>query len=149
MEQIQLGDQIIRYDRDRTRKAYATMKSASAERCGCSPCRNFIVQRSTVYPENFRLLLDQLGIDPEKESEVYECGPKGSLIGYEGWFYLAGELIEPGERMADAGSGFQYYFRGAKRLPTLEADFGENVLAVEFLTELPWIISEDPNDSTK
>jgi hypothetical protein len=142
MEQIQLGDQIIRYDREQTRKAYAEMRSGTAERCGCPYCRNFAVQRSTVYPENFHLILDQFGIDPEKEGEVYETCPEGPLIGYEGWFYLAGELIEAGERLTDAGAGFQYYFR--KSLTTPEADFGEDVLALEFSTKLPWVISERP-----
>ena len=82
------------------------MKSGGAERCGCSYCRNFAAQRGTVYPKSFRVLLDQLGIDPEKEDEVYDFGSEGPLKGYGGWFYFAGELIEPGERMTDAGSGF-------------------------------------------
>ncbi len=91
------------------------------------------------YPEKFRLLLDRLGIDPEKEGEVYECGPEGSLGVYGGWFYFAGELIAPGERMTDTGSDFQYYFADAKRLPIPRADFGKNVLAVEFSTKLPCV----------
>lgn len=94
MEQIHLGDQIIRYDGKRTRTAYAAMKYGSAERCGCPYCRNFVAQRSTVYPEKFRLLLDQFGIDAEKEGDVFEVGRQGSLVRYGGWFYLAGELIE-------------------------------------------------------
>src|SRR5262249_51225748 len=96
MDQLQLGDQVIRYDREQTRKAYSAMRGgdAEAERCGCSYCLNFAAQRATVYPENFRGLLDQLGIDPEKEGEVYECGPVGPLRAYGGWFYFAGELLE-------------------------------------------------------
>ncbi len=144
MEQLQSGDQTIRYDREQTGRAYAELKSGDAERCGCSYCRNFATQRSTVYPENFRRLLDQLGVDSEKEGEVYECGPEGSLRVYGGWFYLVGELIEPGERMTDTGSGFQYYFVDAKRLPKPKANFGQTVLAVEFSTKLPWVISEQP-----
>jgi hypothetical protein len=143
MEQIRLGDQIIGYDSVGTRTAYAGMKSGSAERCGCPYCRNFVAQRSTVYPEKFRQLLDQLGIDPEKEGDVYEGGPEGSLMEYGGWFYLAGELIEAGERMADAGPDFQYFFRPSHR-PSPLADFGDGVLALEFSTRLPWVISDEP-----
>ena len=142
MGQLQSGDQIIRYDREQTRKAYSAMKGGNAERCGCSSCRNFAAQRATAYPENFRLLLERLGIDPEKEGEVYECGPDGPLRVYGGWFYLVGELIKAGERMTDATAGFQYFFRDAKRLPSAKVDFGRNVLAIEFLTKLPWVISE-------
>jgi hypothetical protein len=74
MEQIRLRVQVFRFDRERTRLAYSSMKSGDAERCGCTYCLNFAAQRSTAYPEVFRLLLDQLGIDPEKEGEVYESG---------------------------------------------------------------------------
>jgi hypothetical protein len=144
MEQIQIGDQIIRYDAKRTRAAYAAVQSGSAETCGCSYCRNFLAQRRTVYPEKFRLLLDQLGIDPEKEGDVFEEGQESLLARYGGWFYLAGELIEAGERMADAGPGFQFFFRASHK-PTLQGDFGDEVLALEFSTKLPWVISEQPD----
>jgi len=135
---------VIRFDRERTAQAYSSMKGGDAERCGCSSCRNFAAQRSTVYPENFRRLLDQLGVNVEKEGEVYECGPEGSLRIYGGWFYLVGELIEPGERLTDAGSGFQYYFVDAKHLPKPKTNFGQSFIAVEFSTKLPWVISEQP-----
>jgi hypothetical protein len=144
MEQIQAGDQLIRYDSVHTRQAYSAMKCGDAERCGCSYCLNFAAQRTTAYPKNFLLLLDQLGVDPEKEGEVYECGPEGTLRTYGGWFYFVGELIQAGERMTDAASGFQYYFADAKHLPNPEVDFGKSVVAVEFLTKIPWVISEMP-----
>jgi hypothetical protein len=140
MQQIQLGDQIIRYDHLRTRAAYAVIENGSAERCGCPYCRNFIAQRDTLYPESFRVLLDQLGIDAEKEGEVYEYGTDLPTP-YGGWFYLAGELIEPGERMTDAGRDFQYFFRRS-HIPNGIADFGDEVLALEFTTRLSWVIPE-------
>ena len=103
-------------------------------------CRNFIAQRDTLYPESFRVLLDQLGIDAEKEGEVYEYGTDLPTP-YGGWFYLAGELIEPGERMTDAGRDFQYFFRRS-HIPNGIADFGDEVLALEFTTRLSWVIPE-------
>ncbi|MGO9273678.1 MAG: hypothetical protein ACLQOO_26145 [Terriglobia bacterium] len=144
MEQIQLGDQLIRYDREQTRKTYSAIKGGGAERCGCCYCLNFAAQRAMAYPENFRLLLGQLGIDPEKEGEVYEYGPEGPLRVYGGWFYFVGELVEAGEQITDATCDFQYFFADAKHLPGAEADFGEHVLAVEFLTKVPWVIAEQP-----
>jgi hypothetical protein len=115
-----------------------------AERYGCLYCRNFAAQRSTAYPEKFRLLLDQLGIDAAKEGEVYEAGSDGTLNVYGGWLYFAGELIEAGGRLTPDASGFQYYFVDAKQLPAPGADFGESVAAVEFYTKLPWVIAEKP-----
>lgn len=56
---------------------------------------------------------------------------------YNGWFYLAGELLEAGERMTDAGLGFQYFFRASHR-PKAFADLVEDVLALEFSAKLAW-----------
>jgi hypothetical protein len=143
MNQMQLGDQIFQYDREQTQNAYSAIKSGDAERCGCSYCRNFAAQRAAAYPPKFRLLLDQLRIDPAKEGEVWEGGPvDDKLRAYGGWFYFAGELTAPGERLTDIASGFQYWVANAARLPTPTVDFGKNVLVVEFFTKLPWVIAE-------
>ena len=145
MDQIHLGNQTIRYDRERTKAAYSAMERGDAERCGCAYCQNFATQREAVYPQTFRQLLNQLGIDFAKEGEVYECGLlDDKLRGYGGWFYFAGELTAPGERLTDADSGFQYWVANAERLPTPVADFGNRVLAVNFFTKLPWVITERP-----
>lgn len=143
-EQIQVGDQIINYDLEKTKTCYRAMESGDAERCGCSYCKNFAAQRTSVYPKDFRLLLDQLGIDPDKEGEVYELGPDGSQRLYGGWFYFVGDLAAPSKRMVDSGSGFEYWIEDAKRLPAPVVDFGGNLLAVEFLARLPWVIPEQP-----
>ena len=145
MQRLQLGDQVILYDVARTRDAYAKMTSGDAERCGCAYCRNFAAQRSVAYPENFLQSLILLGINPDKEGEIYECGSESSLWRYDGWFYLSGQLLEAGERLTDAGSGFQFYFVDARRLPKPATDFGENILAIEFCgAKLPWVIAEQP-----
>jgi hypothetical protein len=44
--------------------------------------------------------------------------------------------------VAHLGSGFQYFFADARHPPKPVVDFGEKVLAVEFLTKLPWVIPE-------
>jgi len=85
---------------------------------------------------------EQLGIDPEKEGEVYECGPENSLRLYGGWFYFAGELTGPDERVTDSNSDFQYWFADAKQYPAPAVDFGKSVMSLQFVTKLPWIISD-------
>ena len=145
MQQLQVGDQILLYDRLRTEAAYSAMKTGDAERCGCASCRNFAAQRSMAYPASFREILKQLGIDEAKEGEVYDYGADGSLRRYDGWFYFSGELIQMGEQMTDASSGFQFYFADASHLPKPAVDFGDGVLAIEFTgVKIPWIIAEQP-----
>jgi len=144
MEELQIGNRIIRYDRGLTLQAYASMERGGADRCGCSYCRNFAAQRSTAYPSSFLKLLGQLGIDPNKEAEVFECGPSGDRRHYGGWLFLAGELIQAGDRSkADNDSNFEFRFNDDYRPPP-EEDFGEHRIVVEFATTLPWIIDEEP-----
>jgi hypothetical protein len=80
---------------------------------------------------------------PEKEADVHELGPKGALIQYGGWFYLSGELLFAGERLTDGGPGLEYFFREAHR-PQALPDLGEEVLALEFSTKLPWVLPGQP-----
>jgi hypothetical protein len=76
MDELRLGDQLVRYDREATVAAYIALPAGGADRCGCVHCRNFAVQRANVYPQAFRFLLDSLGIDPNKEGEMFDkVGP--------------------------------------------------------------------------
>ncbi len=144
MEQIQCGDQIVKFDCEKTRMAYAAMQTGDAERCGCSGCRNFAAQRKSAYPDHFFVLLAQMGIDPEKEGEVYECGPEGELYRYGGWFFCVGEIVSIGERLVEDAAGFQYWFADGKQRPRPPVDFGEKILALEFTTRVPRIIRQQP-----
>lgn len=150
MEQLQAGDQTILFDRERTSKAYLAIAQGDAERCGCASCLNFAAQRNSAYPESFRSLLDRLGIDPNKEGEAYECGPEDELYIYGGWFYLSGEIVVQGERLVeDPIKGFRYWIADARRLPKPPANFGEKVIALEFMTRIPWVLSPRPEGEPK
>jgi len=143
MEELRLGDQLIRYDREATAAAYSNLLSGDADRCKCVYCRNFAAQRATVYPQAFRALLAQVGIDPKKEGEVYDAGgaDERRMRPTGGWFYFVGELIEKGERLVQAGD-FQYWFQPS--FPKPPASFGKRVAAIEFSAEVPWVLEEDP-----
>jgi len=142
MEELRLGDQMARFDRDATVAAYKLLSSGGAERCNCIHCRNFAAQRATAYPESFRALLTQLGIDASKEGAVYDkVGAfAGKIRPTGGWFYFVGELIEKGEKLITDGQ-FQYWFQPV--FPPPPACFGECVAAIEFTTSIPWVLKED------
>jgi hypothetical protein len=143
MGEIQVGDQTIRFDQTLTRTAYKAVPCGDAERCGCSYCLNFAAQRSSAYPGPFRSILEKIGIDPDKEGEVYELGPEGDSRIFGGWFYFAGEVTEAGERNSTLAN-FEYWFANGRGLPKPVADFGEHVAAVEFITRLPWVLPYPP-----
>lgn len=109
-EELRVGDQTIRHDRDLTVKFYSGIAKGAADQCGCPSCQDFVAQRSA-FPVSFRQLLDQLGIDSTKEEHLYEHGPaEHGQITWGGWFCLAGEMVKAGERMTDL-DGVQCYFR--------------------------------------
>jgi len=160
MTELRIGDQLIRYDREATDAAYAQVEQGGAGRCSCSGCRNFVLLRDKIYPDAFRELLDKLGIDAMKEAEAVHDGPvKDNLHHYGGWFYFVGEILEKGEHLrnmtSSAGfdvlllpgsesiSDFQYWCSWI--FPRPPASFGSKVAALEFATQLPWVL-EDPYD---
>jgi hypothetical protein len=147
MEDLRLGDQLARFDRERTVSAYLQLQFGDADRCRCVWCRNFAAQRSTVYPETFLNLLQRIGIDPGKEGEVYDmAGPDDRRVrSTGGWFYFVGELVEKGEKSISerAREGEFSYWLGTS-FPRPPACFGERVAALEFVTDVSWVLREDP-----
>jgi hypothetical protein len=135
-------------NRDETGLAYSKVESGGADSCICATCRNFSKARPHVFPVEFLALLEQLGIDPRKEVEVYPFN--SSAPGFRdtsGWFHFVGTLNETGDfPPVDYGGGFTAWMcrAGAPRLPSLE-----NLPAVqlEFRAELvPWLLDEpEPN----
>jgi hypothetical protein len=149
MTEMRIGDQTIRYDRDATAAIYGIIEHGFAEKCGCAFCRNFAVQRNLVYPASFRALLEQLGIDPNKEGEAFEC----MLVGdgchlYGGWFYLVGEMVTSGEGNYNPpdSRNFDLFFTTAHcRAPAFR---GGPMLSIEFTAHVKWVLPESPQYRT-
>lgn len=141
--ELRIGDQVIRYDREKTQQAYNTFDKRFTDTCGCIDCQNFAAQRDSAFPESFRRLLCDLGIDPSREGEVYAGGPTGDRkVSYGGWFYLVGEMTEPGERAAATG-GVKHWFTAS--FPAAPAFQGEPVLAIEFEMAINWVLDARPD----
>jgi hypothetical protein len=140
-----VGEQKIRFDREATVTLYGDrIKVPGADQCDCIGCKNFAAQRSKVYPEDFLRLLEELGADPLKEWEAfdYDFGRenlKSHLYG--GWFLFCGELVDGAEKRPER-PGFSYWFTTSFPAATVPHDV--KVCAVEFITELPWVLSEMP-----
>ena len=150
MTELRIGDQTIRHDRAATAAVYASLKQGFAEECGCLFCKNFAAQRSLVYPASFRALLEQLGIDPNKEGEAFEYGPvEDGCHLYGGWFYFVGELVTAGERNCSAPDShyFDYFFTTAH--PSAQAFQGGSMLAVEFTTHIRWVLVESADSGRR
>ena len=142
MTEMQLGDQIIRYDREATAAIYASLPGGWADRCNCVGCRNLMAQRDVVYPAPFRALLDQLGIDPNKESEAVADGPlENGFHHYGGWFFFVGEMVTEGSGISGEESPyFRYFF--TRFGPCPGAFRGGPKISLEFEAHFKWILKE-------
>jgi hypothetical protein len=145
MTEMRIGDQTIRYDREATAAVYRAIEHGDAEQCGCIFCKNFAVQRNLVYPASFKAILEQLGIDPNKEGEVFEYGPaEDGCHVYGGWFYFLGEMVTAGKRNFNATDSHEFELFFTANCPDAPAFRGGPLLAVEFTTHVKWVLPEDP-----
>jgi hypothetical protein len=131
-------------DRDATIAAYSQAKRGGADNCDCDGCRNFRIARSHVFPEKFLQLLDQLGIDPFKDAEVYRNGRlEPGRHDYGGWYHFIGTLDKTGDfPVVQLGDTFTARMRHASS-PRLASLKDTPVVQLEFHSEaVPWLLDE-------
>ncbi|UUC44558.1 hypothetical protein [Flavobacterium cerinum] len=149
METVKYKDWEFEVDRELTIKTYKNVTISGAESCICDDCKNYILYRDTVFPEEIKQLFNDLGIDLKKEVEIvsYETLPNGfQRIG--GWFHFKGKLLNGNNCYIPIpdGYGFTIYmtkvvddfsigFTKANALTFFEKT--EDLVQVEFLTSIP------------
>jgi hypothetical protein len=139
-----LGDWAYSLDRDATVAAYRVVERGGAETCECAGCRNFVLARTKVFPAPFLIFLDQLGIDPSKDGEVYHVRRiSPGRHGYGGWYHFVGSLDETGDfPPVHFDEGFSVWMCGASA-PRLISLNDLPVVQLEFSAEsVPWLLSE-------
>jgi len=131
-------------DRAATTEAYARADHGGADVCTCNGCRNFVKVRDGVFPAEFVSLLESLGIDPQKDGEVYHNGrlAPGSHD-YGGWFHFVGSLDRTGDfAPVDFGGGFTAWLQ-KRSAPGLIALKDLSLVQLEFhATNVPWGLDE-------
>jgi hypothetical protein len=146
--QLNVGQQKILFDREATAALYRqTIMVPGADQCSCISCKNFVAQRGRAFPGEFLQFLNELGVDPLKEWEVfdYNFDPKNPRkhVLYGGWFLFVGELVEGLDKRPElAQQSFAHWFTTS--FPTGTLPTGLKLCAVEFLGEIPWVLSEPP-----
>lgn len=148
MTTIKFGELQIECDVEATREAYAKIERGSPEECGCN---NFAAARQYAYSQEARSILEQLGIDVNKEAEVYHyCKLESGLHNYGGWFHFIGSIegLNSKGQIAEntftfdserVGSRFAMYFTAHTAL--VPKAFGDQpVIQVEFEAEVHWVI---------
>jgi hypothetical protein len=143
--ELYLGQQKILCDREATDALYRdTFTVADGDRCGCASCKNFASQRDKIYPGEFLQFLKELGANPLREWEAFDYdfdsgNPNKHLYG--GWFLFVGELVAGVDKPPKhAMETFTYWFTTSFPAPALPTDM--KICAVEFLVQVPWVLTE-------
>jgi hypothetical protein len=151
MDSLRHGVWRAEFDRDATIQAHAAMTTGGANRCNCQTCKNYTAQKPVPFPSDFLDLLLRLGIDPNKEIEVYEMEPDDPQgVEYYGWFYFVGE-VEANAGAPDGNgiiaSKFTYHLSPGPAYAVQQ--FGDHpVSRVEFrCLRLPWANGLSPGKS--
>ncbi len=112
---------MVEVDRDATAAVHASQSAGGPEQCACWHCRNWIARRSAVLPSAVRTILDDLGVPPDRETEVWEVTGVISSHIYGGWYTFVGRLVTrpPAEAAEFVAGGWKLSFsaRGSYPLP--------------------------------
>ncbi len=141
MGRLELPGWRIEYDPDTTRAAYATLQAGGAEACGCDPCRNWVLTRDRLVPQELKELLGRLGVPLDRDAEVYHIARlESGLHLYAGWYHFVGRVLtgELDGAESIAFGPFKVFFHSHPALLP-EAFAGLPVVQLEFEAELPWL----------
>jgi hypothetical protein len=145
----------IEYDFEATRKAYAQVQQGCPDQCGCNTCKNFAAAHGYAYPPEVRAFFEQLGIDINKEPEVYHNARlENGLHLYGGWFHFTGAILKGSDAMKQIAENSwqldpeqvtdEFAIALTRRTALVPASFGEQqVVQIEFETNIPWVIDSD------
>ena len=152
---VKYRDWVFEVDYERTIEVYQKAKNGCPESCGCNNCKNFSINREQIYPQEFKDLLEELGIDYRKESEIYHIyrAENGKHF-YGGWFHFKGKIKEGKDCKVDTHNGgrtlatvdlnenFQVGFLKDNSLPFFDKEEKENLIQVEFYAFSNWVIDK-------
>ena len=151
MDIAQIGRWKIQCDPEATREAFLRVPHGSPESCGCADCLNFAAARHRAYPSPVLSIFNQLGIDSQKESEIWHThrDEKG-LHHYGGFFHFIGAIESGRDAMVKMNGHGTYDFEPIGELfewgLTSETALvpnsfaGSPVIQFEFAARIPWVV---------
>ena len=88
-----IGDWQLEVDPSATRDVYKRTSRGSPADCDCTICSNFAALGDDAFPDAFRDIAAQLGIDTRKAAEIHEWfGFQDEHLDYGGWFHCIGHV---------------------------------------------------------
>ena len=140
-----LGKSIVEVDVDVARESHAAIKVPGFEECGCSYCRNWILQRKESYsPSGVRLLTD-VGIKIRYETEVWDMPWDEGRRYCSGWYRFVGGIVCHSHEYVDFGGMELWVSQGLSySVPCLVPEAASEI---HFSKVIDWVLDE-PADAT-
>ena len=145
MEFAKLGKVSVEVDAEQTRKIYSKIEMGGSEECDCAYCRNYRVQLPSALPNEVMEFLEQCGINPYKDAEVYEMGE--TIPGYHcyGGEYYFISRVAPEIDTDELPNGFQFTITLPSSLEPEEFRKVPGARCFSFVySKLPWVLDENP-----
>lgn len=150
IEQIKWLDWTFEIDKETTLATYKRITDG----CQCAYCRNFRLAHKTL-PSIFLQLLASFEIDPTKPSNITEyCKNEDGTHFYSGFYHFVGKIVEgydcrlsaePKAHKVEFTSLAQDFKIGFTVYQVdLAQEFPEPTVQVEFFTNIPWLLDEEP-----
>jgi hypothetical protein len=153
--QITYKNWIFEVDFERTKEIYEKIETGSPEGCVCNECKNFIANREKIYPIEIKNLLNELGIDYKKESEIYHnCKLENGKHFYGGWYHFKGKIVEGKDCKINLPNGgstfdtipinedFQIGFMKGSASSFFDKEESKNLIQIEFFANSDWVIDK-------
>lgn len=152
MKKITFGDWELIVDLEATKFAYQATALGGTDTCECNYCQNFVNSKEHIYPNEIKVLFEELGIDYKKECEAWHyCKDDLGRHCYSGWFHFKGNfrgkdcVIPTNETQSSIDltpidEHFSLGFCYNNQLAFFEEKDG--LVQVEFDTKIPWTIDK-------
>jgi hypothetical protein len=142
MAKISILNWTVEASPEDTASIHAARSSGGADACSCLYCRNFAAARSDALPHEFIQILASLGIDPTKDSEIYETHEQSPGVhSYGGWYHALGEVISGSSEYAQLTEEFSIRITDHRDL--LPGGFANHpVVQIDFDGPVPWVLNE-------
>ena len=146
MKLFKFRDWELLVDREATQQVYDKIDGGLADGCECNACKNYINFREQIFPDEIKVLFAKTGIDYNKECENMHYGRStNGLHSYHFWFHFKGKIINQKIEEASIKNSKNNNLRisfGNFQYPTFFENI-ENLIQVEFYTEIPWTIEKE------
>ena len=143
MTKIDYREWIFDCDVEATQRAYESILVGGLEGCSCSGCRNFLEQRKSVFPQEVVNLFGELGINYERDAEIYHTARMESgLHLYGGWFHFIGSISKQPDGPAKVDEHFTIDFLSDRALAA-KSFKNQPLVQVEITAEVPWVLKDE------